>query len=134
MNTITSKIITIGGLLILVIISGVILSKLGRPLNTLVFTIHKLSAVGAIVLLVININKLAKAANIPTLHIALIVITGLFFLALIVSGAFLSFEKPAPQIVLRIHQVLPLLVVASSAISFYLLIGGEALSRTGVMR
>lgn len=134
MNTITSKALTIGGLLLLVIISGIILSKLGRPLNTPVFTIHKLSAVGAIVLLVININKLAKAGNIPALNIALIVITGVLFLGLFVSGAFLSFEKPAPQIFLRVHQILPLLALASSSISYYLLVSSEALIRAGIVR
>lgn len=134
MNAITSKALTIGGLLILVIISGVILSKLGRPLNTPVFTIHKLSAVGAIILLVININKLAKAGDIPALTIAMIVVTGVLFVGLVASGISLSFEKPVPQIFLRVHQVLPLLTLASSAISYYLLVGSEAVSRAGLVR
>lgn len=134
MNTITSKIITIGGLLLFVIVSGVILSKLGRPLNTLVFTIHKLSAVGVIVLLVININKMVRAGDIPTLHIAMIVIAGVLFLGLVASGISLSFEKPVPPIFLRAHQALPLLALASSTISYYLLVSSEAVSRAGLVR
>ena len=134
MNAITSKVMTVGGLLLLALVSGVILSKLGRPLNTPVFTIHKLSALVGIVLLVININKLVKAGTVPSLTIIMIVVTGVLFVGLVASGISLSFEKPVPQIFLRVHQVLPLLALAASSISYYLLVGSEVVSRAGLVK
>ena len=134
MNTITSKFIAIGGLFLLTLISGVVLSLMGKPLNTAVFTIHKLAAMGGIILLAVNIFNLNKVVDVNALNLAMIVISGVLFLGLIVSGAFLSFEKPALLVFVRVHQIVPVLALVSAAVSIYLLIGGEALSRAGVLR
>lgn len=134
MNTITSKFIAIGGLFLLTLVSGVVLSLMGKPLNTAVFTIHKLAAMGGIILLAVNIFNLNKVVDVNALNLAMIVISGVLFLGLIVSGAFLSFEKPALLVFVRVHQIVPVLALVSAAVSIYLLIGGEALSRAGVLR
>lgn len=134
MNTITSKFVAIGGLFLLTLISGVVLSLMGKPLNTAVFTIHKLAAMGGIILLAVNIFNLNKVVDVNALNLTMIIISGVLFLGLIVSGAFLSFEKPALLVFVRVHQIVPVLALVSAAVSVYLLIGGEALSRAGVLR
>lgn len=126
MNTIISKIATCGVLFLLTLVSGVILSNLGKPFNTVIFTIHKLVALGAVIVTAVNIYNLCKAVDIHVLYLAVFVVTGLLFLALIVSGALLSFDNPVPRIIaLRIHQIAPLLALVFSAISIYLLVSGK---------
>lgn len=134
MNTVTSKLVVIGLLFLVTLVTGVVLGLMGKPLNTAVFTIHKLAAMGGIILLAVNFIKLNKAVDVNAISLAMIVVTGLLFLSLIVSGAFLSFEKPALQIFVRLHQIVPVLALVSAVVSVYLLIGGEALSRAGVLR
>jgi hypothetical protein len=136
----TTKFMIWGLLLVLTLISGVILSNLGKPFNGLIFTVHKLIAVGTVIGLSVNVYHLSKAAELHTFALAMIATSGLLFLALIVSGGLLSvvdggllsLDKPLLQAVLRVHQVAPLLVVVSSTISIYLLISSEALSRIGI--
>ena len=131
MNTLTSnftssRIMYWGLALILTLISGVILSNLGRPLNSAIFTVHKLIAVGTVILLGVTIRNLYKTGDFHTLSLVLIVVTGLIFLTLIVSGALLSFERPVPQTILKIHQIAPLLAVAASIMSVYLLVSNKS--------
>jgi len=109
-----------GILLLSTIVSGIIVSALGRPLNTLVFTIHKLLALASFVLVVIVVYALQRNYKIGGPVVFLIIITGLLLLALFLSGAFLSFEKPAHAVWLAIHRVAPLLTVVSAALAVYL--------------
>lgn len=121
MQTTVSKNVMVGLGFVLTMVSGVVLSKTGRPFNTLIFTIHKLVAVGTVILIGTHIVNLAKPAGLGGPFLALIVATGLFFLALMVSGAFLSFDRPAPRAFLRVHQIMPLLAAAASALGILLL-------------
>lgn len=111
---------------VLTLISGVVLSNFGRPLNSAIFGIHKIIAVATIVLLGMNIRTLYRMVDVQTLNQNLIVVTALLLLALVVSGALLSFDKLAVQAVLRIHQVMPMLALAFSALTVYLLIGNKS--------
>jgi hypothetical protein len=58
--SINLKIILAGVLFILSIIIGIVLSRLGRPLNPMVSAIHKLLALASLVFLVIVIYSLFK--------------------------------------------------------------------------
>ncbi len=111
---------------VLTLISGVVLSNFGRPLNSAIFGIHKIIAVATIVLLGMNIRTLYRMVDVQTLNQVLIVVTALLLLALVVSGALLSFDKLAVQAVLRIHQVMPMLALAFSVLTVYLLIGNKS--------
>ena len=126
MHTTVPKTLMIGIGLLLTLVSGVILSKTGRPLNSLLFTLHKLISVGTVILIGTHLYNIAKPVGLAGPIFALVVITGLLFLALIVSGGFLSFDKPAPVAFLRVHQVVPLLAAAASAISIFLLTGNKS--------
>ena len=131
MNTLTntfasSKIMYSGLGFVLTLISGVILSKSGRPLNSAIFTIHKLIAVGTVILIGVSIRDLYKAGDVQALYPVIIAITGLFFLALVISGALLSFDKLAVPPVLRIHQIAPLLSLVLATITVYLLVGNKS--------
>jgi hypothetical protein len=125
MNTIVSRPSVIGLLFLLTLISGVWLSHLGKPYNTWIFTLHKLIAVATIIVVGINGYYLYRALGTQTLvELAIIAASGLIFLALIVTGALLSLNIPLRGAALKIHQVAPLLALASSSITVYLLASG----------
>ena len=126
MNPITSKLIGTGLLLLFTLLSGVWLSHSGRPYNTVIFTIHKLIALGAVIFTVVTVQQLRTSVDIQTLAIGAIVVTGLLFLSLFASGALLSIGKPDHIAILTIHRVAPLLAVIATAATMILLAGNKS--------
>jgi len=128
MDTLTTKLIVAGFLFLFTLISGVIVSRSGRPLSIWLVTVHKLIAVGMVILIGVAISQLFKTANGKVIiEISLIVLSGILFLALIATGALLTREEmQLPEIVLNIHRVAPLLALASSTITVYLLARGNS--------
>jgi hypothetical protein len=128
METITTKLIAAGILFLLTLISGVIVSSSGRPLSVGLVTVHKLIAVGTVVLIGVAVNQLYKTVDGKAfIGVSVIVVSGILFLALIATGALLTREEmQLPEGVLKIHQVAPLLALASSSITIYLLAGGKS--------
>ena len=127
MSTVLSSKVAYAGIgFLLTLISGVVLSKIGRPLNSAVFGAHKIIAVGTIVLIGLNIRDLAQVVGLQAVHPALIWGTGLLLLALVVSGSLLSFDKLVLPLTLRVHQIVPLLALVFSALSIYLLANGRS--------
>jgi len=128
MDTLTTKLIVAGLLFLFTLISGVIVSRSGRPLSIWLVTIHKLIAVGMVFLIGVAINQLFKTADGKVIiEISLIVLSGILFLALIATGALLTREEmQLPEIVLNIHKVAPLLALVSSTITVYLLARGNS--------
>lgn len=120
--SILSKIIGIGLLFIFTIVTGIWLSNSGKPLNTLIFNIHKLIALGSVIFLTIVIRNLLKNVEINHVILALIIVTGLFVLTLFISGALLSLGKPVNNIILTIHSVTPIPTVITTAITIYLIL------------
>jgi len=128
MNALTTKLIVAGALFLVTLISGVMVSRSGKPLSIGLVTIHKLIAVGTVVLIGVAVNQLYKTADGKVfLEISLMVVSGILFLALIATGALLTREEmQLPELVLNIHKVAPLLVLVSSALTVYLLARGQS--------
>ncbi len=130
MSILTSKTAICGVLFLLTLVSGVWLSHSGKPYNGMIFTIHKLIALATVIIIGVNVYHLFKAMDGNTLvALSVIVVSGLLFLALFISGALLSLipagllslEKPMPEAIVKIHQVAPLLALVSSTVTIYLL-------------
>lgn len=102
--------------------SGIWLSLSGRPLNGGIFAIHKIVSLGVGIFLIITMYKLNQAAPLGMTTWIAIVVTGLCFLGLVVSGSLLSFDKSMTVTILRVHQILPILTLVSTAICLYLLL------------
>ena len=117
-----SKIIISGLLFLLTIISGIWLHKMGKPLNTFIFTIHKLLALAAVIFTAILIYNLLKNVEIKTLLLILIIIAGLSILALFISGALLSIGKFPHNTMLLVHNIATILAVIFTAATIYLLV------------
>ncbi len=134
MNIVVSKVGFNVVALIATLISGVILSNIGRPYNSAIFSVHKLIAVAVVIVLGVSIYNLYKAGDTRTVYALVFAITGLLFLALIVSGALLSLvdadllslNPSVLQATLTVHQITPLLVLVASAMSFYVLVSKPA--------
>jgi hypothetical protein len=130
MDTITTKLIAAGILFLFTLISGVIVSRSGRPLSVGLVTIHKLIAVGTVVLIGMAVNQLYKTVDGKVIiEMSVTVISGVLFLALIATGALLTREEmQLPDVVLKLHQVTPLLALVSSTITVYLMVRSSSQS------
>ena len=126
MNPMTSKLIVTGLLLLFTLLSGVWLSHSGRPYNTVIFTLHKLIALGAVIFTVVTVQQLRTGMDTRTLALGAVVVTGLLFLALFASGALLSIGKPDHAAILMIHRVAPLLAVIATAATMVLLVSSQS--------
>ena len=113
---------TIPGIVfLLTLASGFWLSRAGKPLNGVIFNIHKLIALGVVVATAVQLSKLLKTRQIQVLLIVLIVIAVLSVVALFATGALMSLDKPAYEIFLVIHQIAPVLVLLAMGTTIYLL-------------
>lgn len=117
-----SKILITGAVFVLILASGFWLSRLGRPINTIVLTIHKLVSVVAVVYLVVNVYRINQVTPLTTLGIVATVVAILLFLVMIATGGLLSVEKEMPAFVHTIHQITPYLVILSTSATLYLLL------------
>jgi hypothetical protein len=126
MSATASKVMVCGLLLLFTLIFGVWLSHLGKPLNTVIFTIHKLLALATVITIAVSVHDLTRDRGVRASGLVVIAVTGLLFLALFVSGALLSLEETVLQAILRVHQVVPLLALVASMVSIYLLASSKS--------
>lgn len=122
MNTTTMRVVSTGLFFLFIFVSGIWLSRSGRPLNGSILAVHKLVSVAAGVFLIVTMVRLNRVAPLSATEWTAIVVTGLCFLGTVVSGGLLSVGKPMPAAILRAHQIMPVLVVISTAVSLYLLL------------
>jgi hypothetical protein len=122
MSPITSQMTVAGVLFLFTLLSGVWLSHSGRPLHTVIFTIHKLIALASVIVFASSVNQLYRTVG-PKQSVQLILMaaSALFFLALFVSGAILSRAVPSTGASLKVHQLVTLLVLGSSTFMVSLL-------------
>jgi hypothetical protein len=118
-----SKFFASGIIFLVTLASGVWLSHSGKPLNTVVFTVHKLIALGAVITTAIQIYKGLQSMENQTLLIMLIAFAALCVVALFVTGALMSLGKLSYDVMLTIHKVAPFLLAISAALTIYLLAG-----------
>ena len=109
-------------LLVFSIITGFWLSKKGRPLNNAVFSLHKIIAVAAIVFIAMQIYREWKGGGLHDFAFLSIIATGFLFFIVLVSGAFLSFDKFANIVLRIIHRFAAILFTAGVAFAIYMLI------------
>ena len=108
---------------LLTLASGVWLSHSGKPLNTVIFTIHKLIALAAVVITSMQIYNIFKNMEIQSILITLVIVAGLCVLALFVSGALMSVGLQVYDLLLNIHKMAMVLIAASMALIIYILSG-----------
>lgn len=124
MNIFTPGLITAAVFFFFSLASGIWLSQLGKPVNVVVVTIHKLISLAAVIFTGIAFYNLSRAARASSLAWFAIVVTGLLFILLFITGGLLSGSKPVHIAFSVIHKVAPLLSVISTVVTVYLLAAG----------
>ncbi len=110
-----------GILFALTLAFGFWVSRLGKPYNGLLFNIHKLLALGAVIDPAIQFSKAFPTTGSLAILIAALVVAAACGVALFASGALMSAGK-LDYIVLRtIHRLAPPLLGLSVAAAIYLL-------------
>lgn len=117
---ITSRFVTPGIVFLLTLVFGFWLSRSGKPYNGILFNIHKLIALGGVILTVIQIYSLLNGSQLQTMLVVSLIITGICVVALFASGAFMSIGNLNYQIMKTIHNVAPVLLVIALALTIYL--------------
>jgi heme A synthase len=117
-----SKLIIAGVSFLLILLSGFWLSGTGRPLNSILLTVHKLISVAAVVYLIVNVIKVHRATPLNPFEIGLSLASLLFFLVMVATGGLLSTSKTMPVFVLKIHQIMPYMVIMATSITLYQLL------------
>ena len=120
------NLIILPGFLFLVIIGfGIWTSRSGKPYNNLLFNIHKLIALGAVILTGIRIFRLDPFNTFPTLAILLIALAVLCTIGMFATGAVMSIKDELPRAALVVHRLFPAAILVSLFIAFYLLISSQ---------
>lgn len=122
MMNITIKLTGLGLLFLLIIISGIWLTKTGRPYQNIVFNVHKLISLLTVVLGAIMVYNLQKGLEISALATSLMILAGIMFIILIVTGGLLNLEKPFYDTLRIIHRILSPLSIILTIIVFYILL------------
>jgi hypothetical protein len=81
-----SNFLTPGIILLLTLVSGLWLSRTGKPFNTLIFTLHKLTALAAAVLAGMALYPLIQNSQIQFFIAPLTAVMALCALSLFISG------------------------------------------------
>jgi len=114
--------LVVGLLFPFILLSGIWLSRTGRPLNVGISTVHKLTSLATGVILLVTITQRNLGVPLSGTEWIAIVVTGLCFLGTVAAGVLLAFDKPMPVAVSRLHQIVPVLTVLSTAATLYLLL------------
>jgi heme A synthase len=117
-----SKLIIAGVSFLLILLSGFWLSGTGRPLNSILLTVHKLISVAAVVYLIVNVIKVHRTTPLSPFEIGLSLASLLFFLVMVATGGLLSTAKTMPVFVHKIHQIMPYVVILTTSITLYQLL------------
>jgi hypothetical protein len=120
--SLTMKLSGLGILVIAIIVSGVLLAKSGKPYNPVLFNVHKLISLAAVVLGGIWVYNLYGSPHSGNLLITLIVVAALLYIVLFVTGGMLNVEKPFEDTLRVIHKYTPAVAVIFTVVIFYLLL------------
>lgn len=118
-----SQFITPGIILLLTLGFGFWLSLSGKPYNGLLFNIHKLIGLAAVVLMAIQIYQAFKTTQPQALIVILLILSVVCVLALFATGAMLSIGKLDYGLMLTIHRAAMVLLPIVLAATIYLMNG-----------
>ena len=119
---------------VFVFLFGYILSRTGKPYNSLIFNFHKLIGLAMGVFLIFTVYQIHQTGHFGPIQILSLVITVGIFVILVAAGGLLSIEaggdlksiSPAALAVISgVHKVLPYVAVLTTAGTLYLLFSLE---------
>ena len=102
---------------------GVCLGKIGKPYNGILFNIHKLIALGTVIIASLQVYKIFKVNGPQSLLLVSLTGAVICVLALFASGAFLSIGNVKYETAKLVHNIALAGIVIAAGSSMYLLSG-----------
>ena len=99
---------------------GFWLSRAGKPYNGVLFNIHKLLALAAVIVAVFEIRKTLQGDGAAPIYGVVIALTGVSIIALFATGALMSIGKLNYAVSLTIHKAAPILATMTLIAAIYL--------------
>lgn len=100
---------------------GFWLSKVGRPYNGILFNVHKLLALGSVILVAMRIYNWSMSAEVQSMVIVFLSLAALGILVLFLTGAFLSIGRLKYKTLKLVHTIAPVITVIVLGWAVYLL-------------
>ena len=134
MGTLVSRIAVTGLLFLIALLSGVWLSRnlrlndprlSGKPLAGADAAVHKLVALAMMIIAGVTIRNLHRGIEFRSIELTAIIVAGLLFLLMVVSGSLLSLGKARNKGILALHNVGSVLTVIATSGAIYLLTRGR---------
>ncbi|MBN1117341.1 MAG: hypothetical protein JXA77_09070 [Bacteroidales bacterium] len=121
MKLIDQKFVLTGVLYILILLSGIWLSRTGKPYNSGIFTIHKLFVLGTLIFLGITLFKGFQFSEASSLLKLCLVLSCFLLITVFVTGAVISIVEEPFLPVLWTHRVVPYisLIILSVTLVLY---------------
>jgi len=128
-----SKIAVTGFLFLITLLSGVWLSRnlrlndaraYGKPLTGTDSAVHKLIALATGIIAGVTIRSLHRGIEFSSIELAAVIVAGLLFALMVVSGSLLSLGKARNKGMVALHNVGSALTVVATAGAIYLLTRG----------
>jgi hypothetical protein len=109
---------------VLTLAFGFWVSNVGKPYNGLLFNVHKLIALGAVIATIVQLTKVFRNDNSLAFIILLLVVATLCVIALFASGALMSLGKMDYALMLTVHRIAPVVLFIAMVIIILMLKGG----------
>lgn len=122
-SVMTTLLIFTGISFVLMIITGVILSRIGHPYHKTVFAFHKIFSLLSMVLLIWVAIPYLKPEPRGSLFMIASYITGGMLLVSFVSGVLLSFEKVISKYVTYIHRLSTAMMIICTLVTTWMILG-----------
>jgi hypothetical protein len=129
-----SKIAVTGLLFLITLLSGIWVSRnlrlndprpYGKPLTGTDSAVHKLSALAMGIIAGVTIRSLHRGIKFSSIEFTAVIVAGLLFVLMVVSGSLLSLGKARNKEIVALHNVGSVLTVAATAVAIYLLTRGR---------
>jgi hypothetical protein len=118
----TLELYGIGLCFVVVFASGARLRRNGRPYGTIPFTLHKLAALSAVVVLAVAVLQTSRMVDLGAAPLVAAVAGGVLFLATMASGGAMSIpNRTTPQTVALAHRLSSFVTTAACVALLWLL-------------
>jgi hypothetical protein len=116
---IVEKLLPVGILYVITVGFGLWVNRIGRPYNGALFNIHKLVALGAVVLAGVRIIKMDPFVEFSQMVIILISVAVVGVVSMFVTGAVMSIREGETKIPLLVHQIGLIIITISMGLAVY---------------
>ena len=104
-----------GAFFLAILLTGLWVSRRGRPLSSILLNLHKLIGLGAGIFLAVTLVQIGRAATLGTGVVIASVVTGAGMVAGAATGGVLSAKADPPSVLLRLHQAATVVSLAAAA-------------------